>query len=99
MAELRAGNIDAGQILPDEFESFQREARVQTLRMPGDASFWFSFNHLHPFFRDVRVRQAIYYALDRDQMVRTLLKGLGQVVNSPVHPSLWQHNPAYRLCP
>jgi peptide/nickel transport system substrate-binding protein len=93
MAELRAGNIDAGQILPDEFESFQREARVQTLRMPGDISFWFSFNHQHPFFRDVRVRQAIYHALDRDLMVRTLQKGFGQVVNSPIHPSLWQYNP------
>ena len=26
MAELRAGNVDAGQILPDEFEAFQRGA-------------------------------------------------------------------------
>jgi peptide/nickel transport system substrate-binding protein len=92
MAELRAGNIDAGQILPDEFENFQREARLQVMRMPGDISFWFSFNHQHPFFRDVRVRQAIYHALDRDLMVRTLQKGYGRVVNSPVHPSLWQYN-------
>lgn len=93
MAELRAGNIDAGQILPDEFEAFQREGRQQVLRLPGDASFWFSFNHAHPLFRDVRVRQAIHHAVDRDQMVRTLLKGYGRVVNSPVHPSLWQYNP------
>jgi peptide/nickel transport system substrate-binding protein len=94
MAELRAGNIDAGPILPDEFENFQREGRQQVLRMPGDVSFWFSFNHAHPFFRDPRVRQAIYHAIDRDQMVRTLQKGYGRVVNSPVHPTLWQHNPA-----
>jgi len=64
------------------------------LRMPGDVSFWFSFNHAHPFFKDQRVRQAIYYAIDRDQMVRTLQKGYGRVANSPVHPSLWQFNPA-----
>lgn len=38
MAELRAGNVDAGQIIPDEFEAFQRDARVQTIRMPGDDS-------------------------------------------------------------
>ena len=94
MAELRAGNVDAGQILPDEFEAFQREGRQHVLRIPGDASFWFSFNHAYPLLRDVRVRQAIYHAVDRDQMVRTLLKGYGRVVNSPVHPSLWQHNPA-----
>lgn len=94
MAEVRAGNIDAGQVLPDEFENFQRDQRLQTLRMPGDVSFWFSFNHRHPFFSDVRVRQAIYHALDRDAMVRVLQKGFGRVVNSPIHPSLWQYNPS-----
>jgi peptide/nickel transport system substrate-binding protein len=93
MAELRAGNVDAGQILPDEFEAFQKEGRQHVLRMPGDVSFWFSFNHTHPLFRDVRVRQAIYHALDREQMVRTLHRGYGRVTNSPVHPSQWQHNP------
>jgi len=94
MAEVRAGNVDAGQILPDEFENFQRDQRLQVLRMPGDVSFWFSFNHQHPFFRDQRVRQAIYHALDRETMVRTLQKGYGRVVNSPIHPSLWQFNAA-----
>lgn len=94
MAELRAGNVDAGQIIPDEFEAFQRNERLQTVRMPGDASWWFAFNHQHPFFRDVRVRQAFYYAIDRQAMVRTLQKGFGRVVNSPIHPSLWQYNPA-----
>jgi peptide/nickel transport system substrate-binding protein len=99
MAELRAGNVDAAQILPDDFEGFQREARVNTLRVPGDISFWFSFNHQHPFFRDVRVRRAIYHALDREQMVRTLQKGFGRVVNSPIHPSLWQYNAQVQAYP
>jgi peptide/nickel transport system substrate-binding protein len=92
MAEVRAGNIDAGQVLPDEFESFQRNQQLQTLKMPGDVSFWFSFNHQHPFFSDVRVRRAFYHAIDRELMVKTLQKGFGQVVNSPTHPSLWQYN-------
>ncbi|MBI4277246.1 MAG: hypothetical protein HY660_02220 [Armatimonadetes bacterium] len=92
MADLRAGNLDAGQILPDEFEAFQRERNLQTLRMPGDVSFWFSFNHRHPFTSDVRVRRAFYHAVDREAMVRVLQKGYGRVVNSPIHPSLWQHN-------
>ncbi len=92
MAEVRAGNIDAGQVLPDEFEGFQRNQQLQTLKMPGDVSFWFSFNHQHPFFSDVRVRRAFYHALDRELMVRTLQKGFGRIVNSPTHPALWQHN-------
>ena len=92
MAELRAGNVDAGQILPDEFEAFQREGRQQVLRLPGDASFWFSFNHAHPLLRDVRAAGHLPCRRPRPDGGRS--SGHGRVVNSPVHPSLWQHNPA-----
>jgi peptide/nickel transport system substrate-binding protein len=99
MAELRAGNLDAGQVLPDEFDAFQRERNLKTIRMPGDLHYWFSFNHTHPFFSDVRVRRAMYHAVDREAMVRVLQKGFGSVVHSPVHPSLRQFNASARTLP
>jgi peptide/nickel transport system substrate-binding protein len=99
MAELRAGNVDVGQVLPDEFEGFRQDQRFEARRLPGDGYYWLTFNHQHPFFRDVRVRQAIYHAIDRETMVRTLFRGLGRVENSPVHPSLWQHHPALKSYP
>lgn len=42
-------------------------------------------------FRDVNVRQAMMYALDRQAMVDKLLEGRGQVVNAPMLPMLWSY--------
>lgn len=42
-------------------------------------------------FRDVRVRQALAHAVDRELIVRTLLDGLVTVVNGPIQPL----SPAY----
>jgi len=86
-AELRAGNVDAASILPDDFPAFQQDPRVRALQMTAEYCYWFSFNHQHPLFRDVRVRQALAQAVDRDTMVRALAKGYGRVVNSIIPPS------------
>lgn len=85
-AELRAGNVDAAVVLPDDFPAFQRDGRVQALRMTAEYCYWFSVNHQHAFFRDVRVRRALHHAVDRETMVRTLARGYGRVVNSIIPP-------------
>jgi len=90
MAELRAGNIDAGRILPDAYSSFRDDARVTVLRVPGDTYYWFAPNVRLPIFQDVRVRQAMAYAINREEMLRALYGGLGTPAQTPIHPSLWQ---------
>jgi len=92
IAELRAGNIDAGRIIPEAYDSFRTDPRVRVLRMPGDTNYWFTMNMKLPFFQDPRVRQAMAYAVNRDEMLRALYRGLGTPVQSPIHPSLWQYD-------
>ena len=92
MAELRAGNIDAGRILPEAYGSFRTDPRVTVLRVPGDTYYWFAPNFKDPFFQDVRVRQAMAYAVNREEMLKALFGGFGVVAQSPIHPSLWQYD-------
>ncbi|HYM69652.1 MAG TPA: ABC transporter substrate-binding protein [bacterium] len=92
LAELHAGNIDAGRILPEAYAQFQNDPRVTPLRVPGDTFYWFAPNFKLPIFQDVRVRQAMAYAINREEMLRALYRGLGTVCQSPVHPSLWQYD-------
>ncbi len=92
LAELHAGNIDAGRILPEAYSQFQNDARVSTLRVPGDTFYWFAPNFKDPMFQDVRVRQAMAYAVNREEMLQALYRGLGTVAQSPIHPSLWQYD-------
>lgn len=91
-AELRAGNIDAGRLIPEGYRTFQRDAQVTVLRVPGDTYYWFTPNFRLAIFQDVRVRQAMAYAINRPEMLRALYQGLGTVAQSPIHPSLWQYD-------
>jgi peptide/nickel transport system substrate-binding protein len=92
LAELHAGNIDAGRILPDAYGQFQNDPRVSTLRVPGDTFYWFAPSVRLAQFQDVRVRQAMAYAVNRDEMLQALYRGFGTVTQSPIHPSLWQYD-------
>jgi peptide/nickel transport system substrate-binding protein len=42
------------------------------------------WNNDHPIFRDKRVRQAMTYFTDRKQIAKTILFGLGEVVDGPI---------------
>ena len=46
---------------------------------------YIGWNNAHPIFRDKRVRKAMTYLTNRNQMVKTILSGLGQVVDSPIY--------------
>jgi len=92
LAELHAGNIDAGRILPEAYAQFQNDPRVTPLRVPGDTHYYFAPNFKLPMFQDVRVRQAMAYAVNRPEMLQALYRGLGTVCQSPIHPSVWQYD-------
>ena len=44
-----------------------------------------------PFFQDRPTRQALLYAIDRQQIVNRLLNGAGSVMDSPILPSSWAY--------
>ncbi|GAA3304502.1 hypothetical protein GCM10020295_55800 [Streptomyces cinereospinus] len=58
----------------------------------GMNNLFLMFNTRHPPFDDVRVRQALRYAIDSDTMVEVALKGHGK----PSTSFLDEANPAYR---
>lgn len=45
-----------------------------------------------PFFQDKAVRQALLYALDRQQLLDTVLAGQGLVAHSPILPGTWAYD-------
>jgi peptide/nickel transport system substrate-binding protein len=46
---------------------------------------YIGWNNDHLIFRDKRIRQAMTYLTDRKQIVKTVLFGLGEVVDSPIY--------------
>lgn len=98
--ELKAGNLDTMGLTPLQY-------LYQTSGPGWDGSFnkfeylafaytFFGFNMKHPFFQDLRVRQAIDHAIDRQELVKGVLYGLGEAANGPYKPGTWQYNDAIK---
>ncbi|MEF2230533.1 MAG: peptide-binding protein [Pseudodesulfovibrio sp.] len=101
--ELKAGNLDMMGLAPLQY-------LYQTSGPGWDGSFnkfeylsssyaFLGFNMNHPFFKDKRVRQAIDYAIDRRELVKGVLYGLGEAANGPYKPGTWQYDGAIKPRP
>ena len=95
---LRAGEVNAlglyGALPIDNLEEAQNDPLVSVRPLQGFYNYYVEFNLANPLFQDVRVRQALSYAVDRQSLVDGLLLGQGTIHNSPVHPAFkWAVNP------
>ena len=79
-------------ITADDFAAIAEEPGVTTLQLPGVNQNLIIFNTSTPYFSDVRVRQAIAHALDRESMIAAVSGGFGTISSSLVHPSLPELN-------
>ena len=97
--ELRHGTVDFVQnaLDPDTVEWIATHA--DDLRVERGASNSFQYlgmNLEHPPLTDVRVRRAIAYAIDRESIVRHLLKGQAEVADGLLPPHHWAHTSRVR---
>ncbi len=95
--ELRAGGVDLMGLTPIQYrrqtstEFFKKN--FQKFRYPVFAYTYLGFNLKHPFFKDIRVRKAIAYAIDKKEIIDVVLFGLGSVATGPYVPNTWPYNP------
>src|SRR5207237_2589859 len=88
---LRSGAVDVVGMttaLPAiEFKNFSDDKANFTVReMIGSWNRYVELNLANPLFQDVKVRQALAYAIDRKAIVDGLYLGHARIVNAPIHP-------------
>jgi ABC-type transport system substrate-binding protein len=90
---LRAGEVDFANAVPREHvERLTRDPQIQMLRGRDTQRVGTILNHLHPPFRDVRVRRALLgYGIDRQAIAKTALLGQAQPLWSFVPPGSRGH--------
>jgi len=93
--ELRKGSADVeiNALTPDMETALQREPRLALLRGPGTRLAYMAFNLRDPILEDVRVRQAISYALDRGPLIRYLMGDEARPAASVLPPESWAYDP------
>ena len=88
---LERGEVDllAGSITLSMFKQLAKSPDVVISRKGGEAIGplgWLAFNLKKKPFDDVRVRQAIAHAIDRDFIVKQLHQGITRVATGPIAP-------------
>ncbi|WP_061977505.1 ABC transporter substrate-binding protein [Aureimonas sp. AU20] len=82
IADLQTGKADlAREVPPDQAFSLKDGADTQLLSAPTERVGYLYLNAQAGPTKDVRVRQAIAYAIDRQGLVDALLEGYGKPVN------------------
>jgi peptide/nickel transport system substrate-binding protein len=92
--ELRKRTTDlvVNDLVPDVVYQLQRDGLSLT-ENPGLDYQYLAFNFLDPTLKDLRVRRAIGYAIDRDSIVEYLRRGLATPANGMIPPSNWAYEP------
>ena len=95
--ELTADNIDVMNINPIQYQRVfparkDLQQKIALYKELGNGYTYLGFNLKKPPFNDIRVRQALNYAIDKDEVIKGVLLGLGEAISSPYKPGTRWNN-------
>jgi peptide/nickel transport system substrate-binding protein len=89
--ELKKGTVDlvVNDLSPDTVEQFREDATMQIVEGAGTDYAYVGLNLRDPVLADLRVRQALSHAIDREAIVTYLRRGLARRASGVVPPASW----------
>jgi peptide/nickel transport system substrate-binding protein len=102
--ELKTGGIDSMTLQPeqylyqtdgDDFSKVNKKYRFDGLNTYS----YLAFNQLRQPFNDKRVRQALSYAIDRQELIAGVMEGLAKPCSGPYSPLMPAYNHAVKPYP
>ncbi|MBI2535138.1 MAG: hypothetical protein HYW03_23405, partial [Deltaproteobacteria bacterium] len=89
LVTLKSGSLDEMGLTPIQHvrgtSSARFKSEFQKYEYFAPNYSYLGWNNNHPIFGDKRVRRAMTYFTNRQQMVKSILFGLGQVVEGPIY--------------
>ncbi len=92
--ELRKGSTDVAinALTADMVGALQRDPNLIIEKSPGTGYQYLAMNLRDPILKDVRVRQAIAYSIDRQAIIHYLLRDLARPASSVLPPESWAYD-------
>ncbi|MGA3208159.1 MAG: peptide-binding protein [Syntrophales bacterium] len=94
--ELRANGIDRMNLTPLQYtrqtENNLFRKNFNKYRYLSFSYTYLGYNLKNPLFADKRVRQAIAYGINKDEIIQGVLLGLGKEATGPYKPGTWVYN-------
>jgi peptide/nickel transport system substrate-binding protein len=92
---LKSGEVDRSSFPPNDYADAKRQTHLTVYEWWPATSDWsyIGYNLRQPLLQDVRVRQALAYAVDRQPIIDRVMYGLAQPTYSAFGPTCWCFNP------
>lgn len=93
--ELKAGNLDIMSLTPQQYLYQTKGAsweKWQKFKFLAFGYTYLGYNLEKPMFKDVKVRQALTYAINKEEIVKGVLLGQGVPTIGPYKPGTWVYN-------
>ena len=99
--QLKSGEVQMVALVPwDKVRELKAVASLRLNRVIGNGYEHVTLNEKHfPPFAELRVRRALAHAIDREQIVTSMLDGLVTTVNGPIQPLSWAYEPNVKTYP
>ncbi|HYJ47654.1 MAG TPA: ABC transporter substrate-binding protein, partial [Pyrinomonadaceae bacterium] len=98
--ELRSGSVTLAplptNLTPDALKSLGGDPKLQVAQFPGANVIYLGFNVQSPPLDNVKVRQAIAYAIDRETIIHDLLLGQAKIAHSILPEESWAFSPGQK---
>lgn len=92
LAELKAGNVDAiKKVMPAQIAEVRADGSLKVIEVPVNVIHYAGFNITSEPWQNVKLRQALNYAVDRDTIAGKLLQGLESPADGVIPPSMPGH--------
>ncbi|MGE5280430.1 MAG: peptide-binding protein [Deltaproteobacteria bacterium] len=93
---LETQDVDAAGLTPLQYarqtDTALFKERYRKFRTPGFGYTYLGYNLNDPRFKDARVRRALALAVDKNEIIRIVLLGMGRVVTGPFVPQSWAYD-------
>lgn len=99
LAQLQKGEVDLVQVAAPDYDTAKAATGVTVSESPSITFQAIYPNNLKPYLQDKRIRQALFYAIDRQGLVTSLLQGHGEVVVTPIAAPPWAVNTNVKTYP
>lgn len=99
VAQLERGELDVMNVPVSDAVRLKTLPAVTVVSVRSPSISQIAINNERPYFKDKRVRQAIYYAIDRKSIVGSIMGTEAEVINSPVIGPDWVGTPEVNAYP
>jgi peptide/nickel transport system substrate-binding protein len=96
-ALLETGSVDLTGFHPDSMTELLKTGKYRVIRPKATSNTAvMHINNLDPLFQDKRVRQALYYAFDREAAIKAYAAP-AMLMHSPISAGMWAYNDKIKI--